>query len=225
MRIGATHLSALPHPAIVVNAHPRVLSWTHGDYLLGGGVRAGSLCLRIENVYAWLQRLAELAVSSALEFNYGVPVLGQYPDGGLIGTVVSHAWSCHRADRTEADLPFDAALTAITLITHVMPPGRRPLPCGNCRGLACCILGPGRSGAGHLPGAGASSESADSRQEQPRQQRPAGASYHCTLPLPFPAAPAAAALLPFDGVVRPGESGGCHVCEPLLSLPVFSASE
>ena len=29
----------------------------------------------------------------------------------------------------------------------------------------------------------------------------------------------------FAHVVRPGESGGCHVCEPLLSLPVFSASE
>jgi hypothetical protein len=185
MRIGATHLSASPHPAIVVNADPRILSWTHRNYLLGG-VRAGSLCLRIENVYAWLQRLTELAVGSTLEFNYGVPVLIQYPDGGLVGTVVSRAWSCHRANRTEADLAFDAALTAITLIAHVMPPGRRPLPCGNCRGPACCILGTARPGARHLPGAGASRENADSRQEQPRQQRPADASYHCTLPLPFP---------------------------------------
>jgi hypothetical protein len=121
-----------------------------------------------------------------------MPALIQYPDGGLIGTVVSHAWPCHRADRTEADLAFDAALTAITLITitHIMPPGHRPLPCGNCRGLACCIPGPGRSCTRHLPGAGASSESADSHQEQPCQQRPAGASYHRTVPLSFPAVPA-----------------------------------
>ena len=188
-RIGVSHLSALPHPAIVVNADPGIFSRTYRDYLLGG-VRAESLCLRIENVYAWPQRLTKLAVSSALEFNYGVPILIQYPDGGLVGTVVSDAWPCHRANRTEADLAFDAALTAIALIAHVMPPGRRPLPCGNCRGPACCILGTARSSARHLPGAGASRESADSRQEQPRQQRPAGASYHYTLPFAFPAAPA-----------------------------------
>ena len=55
-----------------------------------------------------------------------------------------------------------------------------------------------------------------------RLLRPLGAAVQPQAP---PALRHALTVIDHHVVVRPGESGGCHVCEPLLSLPVFSASE